>query len=68
MKKLMMSMLASGCVTLTAHADGVGKDKSAPDCSKVIQALQETVKKNAPAAPASADQNGTLPNNSGSAQ
>ena len=47
MKMLMMLMLASGMVTVSAHAE-VGKDKTAPNCQQVIQTIQDTLKKNHP--------------------
>jgi len=57
MKKLIMLMLVSGVVSVSARADGsddqkpkIGLNKGVANCTQVIQQVTEDVKRNRPVA------------------
>ncbi len=63
MKKLMLLLLASGFVSLPAHAK---KDETPPKCDQVIQAINTALQKNRasssePANPAPVSEPGSAP-------
>ena len=67
MKKFLILMLASCFLGVAAQAE-VGKDKDKPDCSKVIAAIQKSLKDSQPQGSAETPSSSEDKPNSDSAQ